>query len=124
MAVHLPSSRHGLPGGIRVGIHLREVLLDGQQARGHHQGLVTVVSTAEIARLKLPGQGQLRHLFPVAENAKLGLARQNLLPAQQGSFPADASQSVIVERHLAEVVTNFKRESLSHEVDGAARSYR
>ena len=124
MTVHLPSSGHGLSDSIRIGIHLREVLLDGQQACGHHQGLIAVVSTAEIAGLELAGKRELGDLLAVSEDAEFGLARQDFLSPEKRGFPADAGELVIVEGDLAKVITGFKRESLSHEVDGAARSYR
>ena len=114
VAVHLAARGHGLPFGVGVGVQLGEVLLDGEQSQRHHQGLVPVVSTAEVARPELAREGQLGHLFSIAENAKLGLARQDLLPSKQGSFTADAGELIIVEGHLAEVLTSVERESLSH----------
>ena len=114
MAVHLTARRHGLTGGVSVGVELGEILLDGQQAGSHHQRLVPVVSTAEVAGPKLAGEGQLGHLLAVSEDAELGLAGQDLLPAEQRGFTADAGQSVIMEGHLAEVIPGFERESCSH----------
>ena len=83
MAVHLTACRHGLAGGVGVGVQLGEILLDRQQAGGHHQRLIPVVSAAEVARLELAGEGQLSHLLAISEDAELGLAGQDLLPAEQ-----------------------------------------
>jgi len=114
MAVHLTACRHGLAGGVGVGVELSEILLDGQQADRHHQRLVPIVSTAEITGLELAGEGQLGHLLAVSEDAELGFAGQDLFPTQKRRFPADAGQSVIMEGHLAEVIPGFERESCSH----------
>ena len=114
MAIHLSACRHGLPLRIGVRVELGEVLLNRQQAEGHHQGLVPIIPAAKIAGLELTGQGELGHLLAVSENAEFGLSSQDFLAAKQGSFTADAGQFVIVEGHLSEVLTSFKRESLSH----------
>ena len=124
VAVHLAACRHGLPRGIGVRVELGEIFLDRQKASGHHQRLIPIVTTAEITGLELPRERELRDFLAVSEDAEFGLARQDLLSSEKRGFPADAGELVIVEGDLAKVITGFKRESLSHEVDGAARRYR
>ena len=114
MAVHLPACRHGLPFGVRIRVELGEILLHIEQPQGHHQGLVAVVPAAEITVAELAGEGQLRHLLAITEDAEFGLARQHFLSAEQGSLTADASKSVIVQGDLPQVLPRFQRECFSH----------
>jgi hypothetical protein len=56
----------------------------------------------------------LGQLFAITKNAKLGFSSEDFFPTKERSLSADASQSVIVEGHLAKVLSCFERESLSH----------
>ena len=83
MAVHLTACRHGLAGGIGVGVELSEILLDGQQARA-----IITFGPDSIGnhRAGTAGEGQLGHLLAVSEDAELGFAGQDLLSDPERRF--------------------------------------
>jgi hypothetical protein len=109
MGVHLAAGAEGLPFRIRVGVQLGKELLNRGEAGGEHKGLVAVISRPEISGLEELGHGHLGHFLAIAENAEFGLACQDLFPAQEAGFPADAYVVIIKEHLIPEAV---KREFL------------
>ena len=114
VAVHLTACRHGLSFGVGVGIKLGKVLLHAHHTQHHHEGLIPVVTASEIAISKLTCKGELCHLLAISEDSEFGLAREDFFAAQQGCLPADASQAVIVQSDLSQVLSSFERECISH----------
>ena len=100
MGGHRAAGGAGLALEIGVGVELGEELLHGEQAEGHHEGLVTVVAGAEVAGAEGPRQGDLGDLLAVAEDAELGLAGEHLPPADQARLPALESDAVVAEDAL------------------------
>ena len=103
MTAHLPSRRGGFTFDVGIGVERSEILAHIQQPSGHHQRLIAVVARAPVAVAHHLGKGNLRQFFSIPKNAKLGLSSQHLFAAEQRSFTADASKTVIVQQQGSEI---------------------
>ena len=97
MAIHLPPAGGRLIVEIGVGVELAEPVLHFEQAGGEHEGLVAVITGADVARPEGAGHGQLGELFAVAEDAEFGFAGEHFLAADQAHMAAQPAEVVVVK---------------------------
>ena len=84
-----------------VGVEGGEVRLYLQFTKGHHPGLIPVITAAEVSFAEHFRKGHLGQLFAITEDAKLGFSGENFLATEQRHFTAQTAQAVIVEQLLA-----------------------
>ena len=85
VAVHLAAGTRGFALNRGIGVQGRQKTARRcQGADGHHERLIPVISAAEVSVAEHFGPRELRELFAIAENAKLGLSRQDFFAAERG----------------------------------------
>ena len=80
-----------------MAIELGEKFFQAEEPQSKHQGLIAVISGTEIAFAKSMGKSHLCDFFAFAENAELGLARKNFLPADHAGQAAAKSNAVVFQ---------------------------
>src|SRR5690606_24091942 len=95
MAIHLTASRCRIRVDIGVRVQLCEVLLNRELTDGKHESLIPVITGTMIPFAKHFGHRDLRHLFSIAKNAKLGLAHDHFLASADARVTALDSHPVI-----------------------------
>ncbi len=97
MPVHRATGGGGLEFDIGMGIELREELAHIGHSRSEHEGLIAVVSGAEVSFAERARHGKLGNLLAIAEDSELRLAGQHLLPSKQRCLPAETCCPVVGE---------------------------
>ena len=92
---HLPSARERLASHIRVGVELREVLLEGRHADGEHHRLIAVIAATPVTRAHHVRHRELRDLFSVAEDPERRASREDLAPAKLARGAAPYREAVV-----------------------------
>ena len=104
MAIHLPACRCRVAGNIRMGIQLREKLVQVAHTGSKHKGLVAVITRTPVALPERFGHCQLRYLFAVAEYAKFSFPGQHFPPAQNTGLATFKSNPIVVYNYLLKVI--------------------
>src|SRR3989337_2888510 len=83
-----------------MGIQLGEELLHGGGADCEHEGLVPVISGAEIPLPKSLRHGDLRQFFAIPKDAILGFSTHHFSPAYQAYLAAAVGEAIICQNLL------------------------
>ena len=100
VGVHLATAGVGVGVNICVGVKLCKELFNAEPSDSHKQGLIAIVSRAEVSLFEVPCKYKLRQLLTVSENAKFGFPGQDFFSSEQGHLPAYFSQFVFLKNLL------------------------
>src|SRR5690606_33904081 len=104
MSIHLPSCTMRLIVFIGVGIQLRKKFFYRSRFRCEGNGLISVIPSIKISRLKKFRQGYLRYFFTIAEDAEFCFSCQHFFTTQQTGFPAFTGKAVIAQHFFTEAI--------------------
>src|SRR5512132_2157226 len=92
---HLASARERVARHVRIGVELREVLLERGGADREHDGLIAVVTAAPVSGTHDVRHRELRDLFAVTEDPERSPSRQHLAPAELARGAASHGEAVV-----------------------------